>query len=86
MKTPFARSAGVPWKELNTHYRNDYDRTLEEVLQDAHGRGYDVDAIRAAAAAVLEAVRKLAPVRVRDGVRRVRDQVTIRGCSETPTD
>jgi len=59
--------AGVPWKELNTRYRNDYDRTLEEVLQGAHDRGYDVDAIRAAAAAVLEAVRKLAP---RQGPRR----------------
>jgi len=59
--------AGVPWKELNTRYRNDYDRTLEEVLQGAHDRGYDVDAIRAAAAEVLEAVRKLAP---RQGPRR----------------
>jgi hypothetical protein len=59
--------AGVPWKELNTRYRNDYDRTLEHVLRDATARGYDVDAIRAAAAAVLEAVRKLAP---RQGPRR----------------
>jgi len=53
--------AGVPWKELNTRYRHDYDRTLEDVLQGAAARGYDVDAIRAAALAVLEAVRKLAP-------------------------
>jgi hypothetical protein len=59
--------AGVPWKELNTRYRNDYDRTLEEVMRGAHERGCDVDAIRAAADAVLEAVRKLAP---RQGPRR----------------
>jgi hypothetical protein len=58
---------GVPWKELNSRYRNDYDRTLEEVMRDAAARGYDVDAIRAAAGAVLEAVRKLAP---RQGPRR----------------
>ena len=59
--------AGVPWKELNTRYHNDYDRTLEHVLGEAAARGYDVDAIRAAAAAALEALRKLAP---RQGPRR----------------
>ena len=58
---------GVPWKELNTRYRNDYDRTLEEVMRGAVERGYDVDAIRAAADAVLEAVRRIAP---RQGPRR----------------
>jgi hypothetical protein len=58
---------GVPWKELNSRYRNDYDRTLEEVMRDAAARGYDVDAIHAAAGAVLEALRKLAP---RQGPRR----------------
>ena len=55
--------AGVPWKELNTRHRNDYDRTLEDVLRQAGDRGYDVDAIRAAAAAVLGEVRTLAPRR-----------------------
>jgi hypothetical protein len=59
--------AGVPWKELNSRYRNDYDRTLEEVMRDAAARGYDVDAIRVAAGAVLEAVRRIAP---RQGPRR----------------
>jgi hypothetical protein len=58
---------GVPWKELNSRYRNDYDRTLEDVLRSAATRGYDIDAIRAAAGAVLEALRKLAP---RPGPRR----------------
>jgi hypothetical protein len=59
--------AGVPWKELNTRYRHDYDRTLDEVMRSADARGYDVDAIRAAAAAVLEAVRSIGP---RQGPRR----------------
>jgi len=59
--------AGVPWKELNTRYRHDYDRTLDEVMRGADARGYDVDAIRAAAAAVLEAVRSIGP---RQGPRR----------------
>jgi hypothetical protein len=59
--------AGVPWKELNSRYRNDYTRTLEDVLMRAAERGYDPDAILAAAAAVLEVVRAFAP---RQGPRR----------------
>jgi hypothetical protein len=59
--------ADVPWKELNTRYRNDYDRTLAEVIAGAEERGCDPDAIRAEAAAVLDAVRAWAP---RQGPRR----------------
>jgi hypothetical protein len=59
--------AGVPWKELNTRYRNDYDRTLADVIGRAAERGCDPDAIRAEAAAMLEAVRAWAP---RQGPRR----------------
>jgi len=59
--------AGVPWKELNTRNRNDYDRTLEDVLTRAAARGCDATMIRAAAASVLDAVRSLAP---RQGQRR----------------
>jgi hypothetical protein len=66
-ETAVSALAGVPWKELNTRYRNDYDRTLEEVLRRAAERGCDLAAIRAAAAAVLDAVRALAP---RQGPRR----------------
>jgi hypothetical protein len=58
---------GVPWKELNVRYRNDYDRTLEEALRRAVERGHDAGAIRAAAEAVLDAVRRIAP---RQGPRR----------------
>lgn len=59
--------AGVPWKELNTLHRNAYDRTIEAVLAQAAARGDDIDSIRAAAVAVLDQVRALAP---RQGVRR----------------
>lgn len=59
--------AGVRWKELNTRYRNDYDRTIEDVLAQAGARGNDADTIRAAVAAVLDEVRALAP---RQGARK----------------
>jgi hypothetical protein len=59
--------AGVPWKQLNTQYRNDYERTLEDVMQRATAKGYDPAAITAAAEAVLNAVRSIAP---RQGPRR----------------
>jgi hypothetical protein len=49
--------SGVPWKELNTHYRNDYVRTLDDVLARAQADGADPAALRAEAAAVLEALR-----------------------------
>jgi hypothetical protein len=49
--------AGVPWKELNTRYHNDYDRTLADVLARAEARGADPVAIRAEAAAVLDALK-----------------------------
>lgn len=55
--------AGVPWKQLNTRYRNDYDRTLDDALARAAARGFDPAAIRAAAAATLEELRALAPLR-----------------------
>jgi hypothetical protein len=58
---------GIPWKELNTRFRNDYDRTLAEVARRAVARGFDPGALQAAAAAVLEAVRALA---LRQGPRR----------------
>jgi hypothetical protein len=59
--------AGHPWKQLNARYRNDYDRTLEEVMRRATANGYDAAEIKAAAAAVLAAMRAIAP---RQGVRR----------------
>jgi hypothetical protein len=55
--------SGVPWKQLNTQYRNDYERTLAEVMRRAEANGFDADAIRTEAEAVLEAVRTAAPLR-----------------------
>jgi len=54
---------GVPWKELNTRFHNDYERTLAEVMRRAEAKGFDPDAIRDETEAVLTAVRKAAPMR-----------------------
>jgi hypothetical protein len=54
---------GVPWKELNRRFRNDYDKTLEAVSKTVEENGHDPDAVRIEAEALMEAVRKLAPVR-----------------------
>ena len=56
---------GVPWKELNTRFRNNYDLTLNEVMRQAGERGFDPAAIRAEAEAVLAALRTYAPCRGR---------------------
>jgi hypothetical protein len=55
--------SGIPWKELNTRFRNNYDRTIAEVLQRAEQNGYDVAAIRREAAAVLDSLRAASPLR-----------------------
>ena len=60
---------GVPWHELNTRFRNNYDRTIAEVLQQAEQNGYDVAAIRREAKTVLDALRAASPLR---GARRRR--------------
>jgi hypothetical protein len=49
--------SGVPWKKLNTRYRNDYARTLDDVLARAEAHGASPAALRAEAAAALEALR-----------------------------
>ena len=38
--------AGIPWKEINRRYRNDYERAMESVLADLQEKGIDTDAIR----------------------------------------
>jgi hypothetical protein len=48
---------GIPWKELNTRFRNNYDITIAEVLQRAQQNGYDVAAIRDEVEAVLDSPR-----------------------------
>jgi hypothetical protein len=54
---------GIPWKELNLKFRNDYAKTLTEVDRRAAAAGHDPDAIRAQAEAVLAFIRKLSPHR-----------------------
>jgi len=55
--------AGIPWKELNRRFKNDYARTTAEVARIVAERGGDFDAIHAEAAAILEALAALAPER-----------------------
>jgi hypothetical protein len=59
--------AGIPWKELNRRFKNDYERTAAEVARIVAERGGDFDAIRAEAASILDA---LAALRLERGARR----------------
>ncbi len=59
--------AGIPWKELNRRFRNDYRRTAVEVARIVGERGADFDAIRNEAESVLAALRAMSP---RRGARR----------------
>ena len=51
--------AGIPWKELNRRFKNDYARTAAEVARIVAERGGDFDAIRAEAASILDALAAL---------------------------
>ena len=53
--------AGIPWKQLNDQFHNDYDKTIAEVSRIVEASGHDPDAIRIEAEAVIEALRKLSP-------------------------
>lgn len=55
--------AGIPWKELNRSFRNDYDKTVDAVNKTVEENGHDPDAVRIEAEAVMQALKKLAPVR-----------------------
>jgi hypothetical protein len=61
--TAVAALRGIPWKELNRRFRNDYTRTLAEVAQRLAARAADPVSVAAACAAVLEAIRQFAPLR-----------------------
>ena len=54
--------AGIPWKELNRRFKNDYERTAAEVARIVAERGSDLNAIRAEAASILQALAALAPL------------------------
>jgi hypothetical protein len=51
--------AGIPWKELNRRFKNDYARTAAEVARIVAERGGDFDTIRAEAASILDALAAL---------------------------
>jgi len=55
--------AGIPWKELNRKFKNDYAKTIAEVEQELEQSGHDPDAIRSEAEAVLSFLATLGPVR-----------------------
>jgi hypothetical protein len=55
--------AGIPWKEINRRFKNDYEQTLTEVNKTVEASGHDPDAIAIEVDAVMEALRKLAPMR-----------------------
>jgi hypothetical protein len=57
--------AGIPWKELNTRFKNDYDRTIAEVDRQLAANGHDPDAVRSEADAVLAFIAKLRPLRAK---------------------
>jgi hypothetical protein len=59
--------AGIPWKELNRRFKNDYARTTAEVARIVAERGGDFGAIHAGAASILDALAACAP---RRGARR----------------
>jgi hypothetical protein len=55
--------AGIPWKELNRKFRNDYEQTLAAVNKSVEENGHDPDAVRIEAETLIEALNKLGPVR-----------------------
>src|SRR6516165_1350965 len=55
--------SGIAWNQLNRQFRNDYDRTIEEVMRRADERCFDPRMIAAEAAAVLLKLSALAPLR-----------------------
>ncbi len=61
-KTLDALSA-IPWKEINRRFRNDYAKTIAAVAHRIKERGHDPESVKAETEAVVEALRKLAPVR-----------------------
>ena len=55
--------AGIPWKEINRRFKNDYELTLAEVNKTVEASGHDPDAIAIEVESVMDALRKLAPRR-----------------------
>jgi hypothetical protein len=54
--------SGIPWNELNRRFRNEYSRTIGEVMRRAKERGFDSKMITAETEAVLSQLREFAPL------------------------
>ncbi len=55
--------ADIAWKEINRRFRNDYSKTVTEVLRFVEERGHDPEGVKTEAEAVLDALRKLEPMK-----------------------
>jgi hypothetical protein len=55
--------AGIPWKEINRRFKNDYEATIAEVNRIVEASGHDPDAIASEVDTILEALRAFAPMR-----------------------
>jgi len=58
-KTVAEALKGIPWKKLNTLYKNDYAKTLEDVLKSAAEKGFPPEAIRAECERILEFLKTM---------------------------
>jgi hypothetical protein len=59
--------AGIPWKEINRRFKNDYEQTTREIARIVAERGGNFDEIRAEAESILAA---MSAVGLRRGARR----------------
>jgi hypothetical protein len=55
--------SGIPWSELNQRFRNDYSRTVDEVMRRAEQRGFDSKLIVAEAQVALSKLTEFGPLR-----------------------
>ena len=51
--------AGIPWKKINKQFRNDYNKTIESVLEDLEAKGIQREAIVSEADRIMAQVEKL---------------------------
>lgn len=51
--------SGIPWRKINRHFKNDYERTLDEVARVIEERGGEVRAVRTEVHGILEALERL---------------------------
>jgi hypothetical protein len=57
--------AGIPWHNLNKHFKHDYEKVLAEVENRLAASGHDPSRVRTAVNALVEALGELRPYRGR---------------------